>query len=240
MALVTMKELLEAGVHFGHKTERWNPKMKKFIFGEKNGIYIIDLQKTLRKLRDAYLTLRESVEKGGSILLVGTKRQARDIIRTQGERCGAFYVSERWLGGMLTNFRTIRRNVNRMKELEKMREDGYFQSLPKKEVLKLGKEHEKLEKLLSGIREMNELPTMVYVVDIHKERIAVDEAIKLGIPLIGLVDTNSNPDSIQYPIPGNDDATRSIQLVTSLVANAILEGKQSVPDKDKDQAVEEA
>ena len=235
MALVTMKELLEAGVHFGHKTERWNPKMKKFIYGEKNGIYIIDLQKTVRRLREAYLALRSNIEKGGSVLFVGTKRQARDIVRMQSERCGAYYVSERWLGGMLTNFRTIRRNVNRMKDLEKKREDGIQQSLPKKEILRMDKEHVKLDRILSGIREMNEIPNMVFIVDIHKERIAVDEAKKLGIPMVALVDTNSNPDTIQYPIPGNDDATRSIQLITSLAANAVLEGKQSQPEEEKEE-----
>ena len=233
-----MKELLEAGVHFGHKTERWNPKMKKFIYGEKNGIYIIDLQKTLRRLREAYLALREKVRTGGSVLFVGTKRQAKDIIRMEGERCGAYYVSERWLGGMLTNFRTIRRNVSRMKDLEKMREDGSYQTLPKKEVLRLEKEHEKLERLLKGIREMNELPSLIYVVDIHKERIAVDEARKLGIPLVGLVDTNSNPDFVQLPIPGNDDATRSIKLITSLVANAVLEGKQASKVNEEEENTE--
>jgi len=229
-----MKELLEAGVHFGHKKEKWDPRMKKFIFGEKNGIYIIDLQKTLRKLKEAYLAIRESVESGGTVLFVGTKRQARDIVRTEGERCGAFYVSERWLGGLLTNFRTIRKSVNRMKELEKMREDGQFQSLSKQEVIRLEREHEKLEKYLIGIREMNDLPSMMYVVDIHRERIAVEEAKKLGIPLVGIVDTNSNPESVQYPIPGNDDATRSIQLITSLVANAVLEGKGATQSKEEE------
>lgn len=225
MALVSMKELLEAGVHFGHKTRRWNPKMKKFIFAERNGIYIINLQKTLAKLKEAYIAIRQNMMDGGSILFVGTKRQAKDAVKEEGQRCGAFYVSERWLGGMLTNFRTIRRTVDRMKQIEKMRNNGAFKLLPKKEVLRLEREYGKYEKVLSGIKEMEELPSMVYVVDAHKERIVINEARRLKIPIVGIVDTNIDPDPISYPVPGNDDAIRSIKLITSLVANAVLEGR---------------
>jgi small subunit ribosomal protein S2 len=223
-----MKELLEAGVHFGHKTRRWNPKMKKFIFAERNGIYIINLQKTLAKLKEAYTAVRENVIQGGSILFVGTKRQAKDAVKEEGDRCGAFYVSERWLGGMLTNFRTIRRTIDRMKQIEKMRDNGAFKLLPKKEVLRLEREYQKYEKVLSGIKNMEELPSMVYVVDAHKEKIVVNEARRLKIPIVGIVDTNIDPDPIDYPVPGNDDAIRSIKLITSLMANAVLEGKELV------------
>jgi small subunit ribosomal protein S2 len=228
LALVSMKELLEAGVHFGHKTRRWNPKMKKFIFAERNGIYIINLQKTLAKLKEAYIAVRENMMQGGSILFVGTKRQAKDAVREEGDRCGAFYVSERWLGGMLTNFRTIRRTVDRMRQIEKMRNNGAFKLLPKKEVLRLEREYGKYEKVLSGIKDMEELPSMVYVIDAHKERIVVNEARRLKIPIVGIVDTNIDPDPIDYPVPGNDDAIRSIKLITSLMANAVLEGKELV------------
>jgi small subunit ribosomal protein S2 len=221
-----MKELLEAGVHFGHKTRRWNPKMKKFIFAERNGIYIINLQKTLGKLKEAYVAVRQNMMDGGSILFVGTKRQAKDSVKEEGERCGAYYVSERWLGGMLTNFRTIRRTVDRMKQIEKMRNDGALKLLPKKEVLRLEREYEKYDKVLSGIKSMEELPSMVYVVDAHKERIVVNEAARLKIPLVGIVDTNIDPDPIDFPVPGNDDAIRSIKLITSLIANAVIEGRE--------------
>jgi small subunit ribosomal protein S2 len=226
LALVSMKELLEAGVHFGHKTRRWNPKMKKFIFAERNGIYIINLQKTLGKLKEAYVAVRQNMMDGGSILFVGTKRQAKDAVKEEGERCGAYYVSERWLGGMLTNFRTIRRTVDRMKQIEKMRNDGALKLLPKKEVLRLEREYEKYDKVLSGIKSMEELPSMVYVIDAHKERIVVNEAARLKIPLVGIVDTNIDPDPIDYPVPGNDDAIRSIKLITSLIANAVVEGRE--------------
>lgn len=221
-----MKELLEAGVHFGHKTRRWNPKMKKFIFAERNGIYIINLQKTLVKLKEAYTAVRDNIEGGGSILFVGTKRQAKDAVKEEGERCGAYYVSERWLGGMLTNFRTVRRTVDRMKQIEKMRNNGAFGLLPKKEVLRLEREYRKYDKVLSGIKAMEDLPTMVYVVDAHKERIVVNEARRLKIPIVSIVDTNIDPDPIDYPVPGNDDAIRSIKLITSLVANAVVEGRE--------------
>ncbi len=200
--------------------------MKKFIFAERNGIYIINLQKTLGKLKEAYVAVRQNMVDGGSILFVGTKRQAKDAVKEEGERCGAFYVSERWLGGMLTNFRTIRRTVERMKQIEKMRNDGALKLLPKKEVLRLEREYEKYDKVLSGIKSMEELPSMVYVVDAHKERIVVNEAGKLKIPLVGIVDTNIDPDPIDYPVPGNDDAIRSIKLITSLIANAVIEGRE--------------
>jgi small subunit ribosomal protein S2 len=221
-----MNELLEAGVHFGHKTRRWNPKMKKFIFAERNGIYIINLQKTLVKLKEAYTAVRQNVSEGGSILFVGTKRQAKDSIKEEGVRCGAYFVSERWLGGMLTNFRTIRRAVERMKQIEKMRTDGAFKLLPKKEVLRLEREYEKYDRVLSGIKTMEDLPSMLYVVDAHKERIVVNEARRLKIPIVGIVDTNIDPDPIDYPVPGNDDAIRSIKLITSLVADAVMEGRE--------------
>jgi len=232
-----MKELLEAGVHFGHKTRRWNPKMKKFIFAERNGIYIINLQKTLAKLKEAYVAVRENMMQGGSILFVGTKRQAKDAVREEGDRCGAFYVSERWLGGMLTNFRTIRRTIDRMRQIEKMRNNGAFKLLPKKEVLRLEREYGKYEKVLSGIKNMEELPSMIYVIDAHKERIVINEARRLKIPIVGIVDTNIDPDPIDYPVPGNDDAIRSIKLITSLMANAVLEGKELVAKASADSSV---
>jgi len=237
LALVSMKELLEAGVHFGHKTRRWNPKMKKFIFAERNGIYIINLQKTLAKLKEAYVAVRENMMQGGSILFVGTKRQAKDAVREEGDRCGAFYVSERWLGGMLTNFRTIRRTIDRMRQIEKMRNNGAFKLLPKKEVLRLEREYGKYEKVLSGIKNMEELPSMIYVIDAHKERIVINEARRLKIPIVGIVDTNIDPDPIDYPVPGNDDAIRSIKLITSLMANAVLEGKELVAKASADSSV---
>ena len=228
MALVSMKELLEAGVHFGHKTRRWNPKMKRFIFAERNGIYIINLQKTLVKLKEAYTAIRDNIAGGGTILFVGTKRQAKDSVKEEGERCGAYYVSERWLGGMLTNFRTIRKTVDRMKQIEKMRGNGAFGLLPKKEVLRLEREYKKYDKVLSGIKAMEDLPTMVYLVDAHKEKIVVNEACRLKIPIVSIVDTNIDPDPIDYPVPGNDDAIRSIKLITSLMANAVVEGKELI------------
>jgi small subunit ribosomal protein S2 len=231
LSAVSMKELLEAGVHFGHRTRRWNPKMKKYIFSERNGIYIIDLQKTSVLLREARRVVAETVADGGTVLFVGTKRQAKDTIVQEVARCGMFSVSERWLGGMLTNFRTIKRNIERLKNLERMKEDGRFELLPKKEVLRCEKERERLEKILGGIKEMNELPSMVYVVDARKERIAVAEANRIGIPVVAILDTNSDPDPIDYPIPGNDDAIRSVRLITSLIADAVLEGKQRRMDR---------
>ncbi|NLK09113.1 MAG: 30S ribosomal protein S2 [Firmicutes bacterium] len=226
MAVVSMKQLLEAGVHFGHQTRRWNPKMKEYIFTERNGIYIIDLQKTVRMIDTAYEFVKDVVADGESILFVGTKKQAYEAIREEATRCGMYYVNERWLGGMLTNFNTIRSRVDRLKELERMAEDGAFELLPKKEVLGLEKEHEKLERFLGGIRDMNRLPGAVFVVDSRKERIAVAEARKLGIPIVAIVDTNCDPDEIDYVIPGNDDAIRAIRLLTGLMADAVIEGKE--------------
>lgn len=225
MAAVTMKQLLEAGVHFGHQTRRWNPKMAKYIFAERNGIYIIDLQQTLKLMRIAYDFLRDVVANGESVLFVGTKKQAQDTIKEQALRCEMFYVTERWLGGMLTNFQTIKKSVGRLRQLEKMEADGTFDILPKKEVSILKREKEKLETNLSGIKEMNKLPAAVIIIDTRKERIAVQEANKLGIPIVAIVDTNCDPDEIDFPIPGNDDAIRAIKLVCSEVADAIIEGK---------------
>ncbi len=239
MAIVSMKQLLEAGVHFGHQTKRWNPKMREYIFTERNGIYIIDLQKTLKKLEEAYNFVKEQVMNGGTVLFVGTKRQAQDAIKTEAERCEMFYVNQRWLGGLLTNFRTIRKRIERLKELEKMEEEGMFEVLPKKEVVKLQREKGKLERYLGGIKGMDDLPDVVYVVDPRKERIAVAEANKLEIPLVAIVDTNCDPEPIDYPIPGNDDAIRSIRLITSLIADAVLEGKQGVQIEEKREEVVE-
>lgn len=226
MAVVTMKQLLEAGVHFGHQTRRWNPKMKPYIFMERNGIYIIDLQKTVKMVEEAYNFVRNLVSEGNSILFVGTKKQAQDSIKEEAERCSMFYVNQRWLGGMLTNFQTIRRRVDRLHELEKMEEDGTFEVLPKKEVSRLIGEKQKLERFLGGIRNMESLPGALYIVDPRKERIAVREARKLGIPIIAIVDTNCDPDEIDYVIPGNDDAIRAVKLLTSKIADAVIEGMQ--------------
>ncbi|NPV28236.1 MAG: 30S ribosomal protein S2 [Firmicutes bacterium] len=226
MAVISMKQLLEAGVHFGHQTRRWNPKMAPYIFTERNGIYIIDLQKTVKKIDEAYNFVKDVVREGKSILFVGTKKQAQESVREEAERCGMFYVNVRWLGGMLTNFSTIRKRVERLKELEKMEETGYFDLLPKKEVTKLKAEKDKLEKFLKGIKEMNELPGALFIVDSRKERIAVCEARKLGIPTVGIVDTNCDPDEIDYVIPGNDDAIRAVRLLTSKIADAVIEAKQ--------------
>ena len=226
MGVVSMKQLLECGVHFGHQTRRWNPKMKPFIFTERNGIYIIDLQKTVKGLEKAYDFVREVAKEGGSILFVGTKRQAQDPIHDEALKCGQFYINQRWLGGLLTNFATIRRRVMRMVELEQMEEDGSINKYPKKEVVQLRKERDKLEKYLSGIKEMKDTPDAVFVIDPRREAIAVLEARKLGIPVIAIVDTNCDPDYIDYPIPGNDDAIRAIELVVGLMANAFIEGRQ--------------
>jgi small subunit ribosomal protein S2 len=241
---VPIKDLLEAGVHFGHQTRRWNPKMKKYIFVERNGIYIIDLQKTQKMIGEACRIIRESVQRGEAVLFVGTKKQAQETIKSEAERCNMFYVMERWLGGMLTNFQTIRLNVNRLKELEKMESDGTFDALPKKEVLGLKREHAKLEKILGGIRDMDRLPGVVYVIDTKKEKIAVAEANKLGIPLVAIIDTNSDPDPVNYPIPGNDDAIRSIKLITRALSDAVSEGKErfqtdkELQQKQHEEAVE--
>lgn len=226
MSVVTMKQLLEAGVHFGHQTRRWNPKMAPYIFTERNGIYVIDLQKTVQKLEEAYNFVKSLVMEGGSILFVGTKKQAQEAIQQEAERCGMFYVNQRWLGGMLTNFQTINKRVLRLKELELMEEDGSFEVLPKKEVIKLRHERDKLTKFLHGIKNMSKLPEALFIVDPRKERIAVSEARKLGIPIIAIVDTNCDPDEIDYVIPGNDDAIRAVNLLSAKIADAVLEGKQ--------------
>lgn len=226
MSVVTMKQLLEAGVHFGHQTRRWNPKMATYIFTERNGIYVIDLQKTVHKLEEAYNFVKNLAAEGGTILFVGTKKQAQEAIEKEAQRCGMFYVNQRWLGGMLTNFSTINRRVQRLKELEKMEEEGGFTVLPKKEVIKLRHERDKLDKFLHGIKDMAKLPDALYVVDPRKERIAVAEARKLGIPIVAIVDTNCDPDEIDYIIPGNDDAIRAVNLLSAKIADAVLEGRQ--------------
>ncbi len=226
MGVVSMKQLLEAGVHFGHQTRRWNPKMARYIFTERNGIYIIDLQKTVKKLEEAYMFVRDVAANGDSVLFVGTKKQAGESIKEEAERAGAHYVNARWLGGMLTNFKTIRQRIQRLEQLRKMQEDGTFDRLPKKEVGKLELEIEKLEKYLGGIKTMNKLPGALFIVDPRKERIAVAEAKKLGIPIVAIVDTNCDPDEIDYVIPGNDDAIRAVKLIASTMADAIIEGRQ--------------
>ncbi len=226
MSIISMKQLLEAGVHFGHQTRRWNPKMANYIFTERNGIYIIDLQKTVKKIEEAYDFIKETVMDGGSVLFVGTKKQAQESIKEEAERCGMFYVNQRWLGGMLTNFKTITKRIDRLKDLEKMREEGLFDVLPKKEVIRLNNEEEKLKKNLSGIKNMNDLPSAMFVVDPRKEKIAVAEARKLRIPVVAIVDTNCDPDEVDYVIPGNDDAIRAVKLLTEKMADAVLEGKQ--------------
>lgn len=226
MAVVSMKQLLEAGVHFGHQTRRWNPKMAEYIFTERNGIYIIDLQKTVKKLEEAYAFVRDITLEGKSILFVGTKKQAQDSVKEEAERAGSYYVNARWLGGMLTNFTTIKRRIERLKQLRAMEEDGTFELLPKKEVIKLNHEIEKLEKFLGGIKEMKEAPGALFIVDPRKERIAVAEAKRLGIPIVAIVDTNCDPDEIDYVIPGNDDAIRAVKLIAGTIANAVIEGNE--------------
>ena len=230
MAVVSMKQLLEAGVHFGHQTRRWNPKMAKYIFTERNGIYIIDLQKTVKKLDEAYNFIREVSAEGGEVLFVGTKKQAQESIREEAVRCGMHFVNARWLGGMLTNFRTIRKRIDRLEQLRAMSEDGTFDLLPKKEVAGLQLEIEKLEKFLGGVKNMNGIPKAMFIVDPHKERIAVAEARKLNIPIVAIVDTNCNPDEIDYVIPGNDDAIRAVKLIAGAMADAVLEGRQGQQD----------
>ena len=226
MAVVAMKQLLEAGVHFGHQTRRWDPRMAEYIFQARNGIHIIDLQKTSKKIDEAYAFLKEQVEEGKTVLFVGTKKQAQECVKEAAEKSGMYYVDQRWLGGMLTNFKTIRTRVERLKELERMQEDGTFEVLPKKEVIVLKKEMEKLEKNLGGIKEMEEIPGVLFVVDPKKERTAILEAKKLNIPVVGLVDTNCNPEDVDYAIPGNDDAIRAVKLIADVVANAVIEGNQ--------------
>ncbi|MBO5079021.1 MAG: 30S ribosomal protein S2 [Oscillospiraceae bacterium] len=226
MAVVSMKQLLEAGVHFGHQTRRWNPKMAPYIYTERNGIYIIDLQKTVKKLEEAYNFVREISANGGNVLFVGTKKQAQDAIKEEAARCGGYYVNARWLGGMMTNFRTMRTRIDRLAQLRKMEADGTFAMLPKKEVIGLQAEIEKLEKYLGGVKEMKKLPAALFIVDPRKERNAIAEAHKLNIPIVAIVDTNCDPDEIDYVIPGNDDAIRAIRLIAAAMANAAIEGRQ--------------
>ena len=226
MSVISMKQLLEAGVHFGHQTRRWNPKMAEYIFTERNGIYIIDLQKTVKKLEEAYNFVRDISADGGDILFVGTKKQAQDSVKEEAIRCGMPYVNARWLGGMLTNFKTIQRRIKRLEQLKAMQEDGTFELLPKKEVVKLELEIEKLEKFMGGITEMKKQPAAMFIVDPRKERIAVAEAHKLGIPIIAIVDTNCDPDEVDYVIPGNDDAIRAVRLIAGAMADAVIEGRQ--------------
>ena len=235
MAVVAMKQLLEAGVHFGHQTRRWDPKMAEYIFQARNGIHIIDLQKTSKKLDEAYYFIKEKSEEGSTVLFVGTKKQAQECVKEAAAKSGMFYVDQRWLGGMLTNFDTIRRRVKRLKDLETMEADGTFEVLPKKEVIGLKKEKEKLEKNLGGIKEMEELPGVVFVVDPKKERTAILEARKLEIPVVGLVDTNCSPEDVDYPIPGNDDAIRAVKLIADVMANAIIEGRQGESFEEEQQ-----
>ena len=239
MAVVAMKQLLEAGVHFGHQTRRWDPKMAEYIFQARNGIHIIDLQKTSKKIDEAYAFLKEQAEEGKTVLFVGTKKQAQECVKEAAEKSGMYYVDQRWLGGMLTNFETIRARVQRLKDLEKMQEDGTFEVLPKKEVILLKKEMDKLEKNLGGIKNMEEVPGVIFLVDPKKEHIAVLEAKKLGIPVIGLVDTNCNPEEVDYAIPGNDDAIRAVKLITDVMANAIIEGKQGESFEEETETIEE-
>jgi len=224
--VISMKQLLEAGVHFGHQTRRWNPKMAEYIFTERNGIYIIDLQKTVKKVEEAYYFVRDIAEQGGEVLFVGTKKQAQDSIKEEAERVGMYYVNARWLGGMLTNFKTIQKRIERLAQINKMEEEGTFELLPKKEVIKLKAQRDKLEKYLGGIKDMTKIPACMFVVDPRKEKIAIAEAKKLGIPVVAIVDTNCDPDEVDYVIPGNDDAIRAVKLIASTIANAIIEGRQ--------------
>lgn len=244
MAVVTMKNLLESGVHFGHQVKRWDPRMKKYIFAERNGIHIIDLQKTIAAIKESYDVVRKITTEGKSVLFVGTKKQAQQAVQKEAERCGQFYVNNRWLGGMLTNFSTIKKSLQRLKKIEKMEIDGTFDNLTKKEVSALQKEKTKLEKNLGGIKEMKELPGVLFIIDTHKEQIAVAEARRMGIPIIAVVDTNCNPEGIDYPIPGNDDAIRAISLFTSIIANAVIESDNEAGLKilenlgDEDEAIQ--
>jgi small subunit ribosomal protein S2 len=233
VAVISMKHLLEAGVHFGHQTRRWNPKMAQYIFTERNGIYIIDLQKTVRKIDEAYMFIRNTAMEGKSVLFVGTKKQAQESIEAEAKRCNMFYVNNRWLGGMLTNFRTIRTRVDRLNAIDKMEQSGQFDVLPKKEVIKLQHEREKLEANLGGIREMKKLPGALFIVDPHKEHIAITEARALKIPIVAIVDTNCDPDEVDYVIPGNDDAIRAVKLIAGKLADAILEGKQGEQNSEE-------
>ncbi len=238
MSVISMKQLLEAGVHFGHQTRRWNPKMAEYIYTERNGIYIIDLQKSVGKVDEAYNAIKEVVMDGGVVLFVGTKKQAQDSIRAEAERCGMFYVNERWLGGMLTNFKTIQERIKRLKDIEKMSEDGTFDVLPKKEVIALKKQWDKLERNLGGIKEMKRIPDIIFVVDPKKERICIQEAHVLNIPLVGIADTNCDPEELDYVIPGNDDAIRAVKLIVSKMAEAVIEANQGEQLTDAPEAAE--
>lgn len=242
MAVVAMKQLLEAGVHFGHQTRRWDPRMAEYIFQARNGIHIIDLQKASKKIDEAYEFIKEQVEEGKTVLFVGTKKQAQECMKEAAIKSGMYYVNQRWLGGMLTNFGTIQKRIQRLKDLEAMEQDGTFEVLPKKEVILLKKEMEKLEKNLGGIKDMNELPGVIFLVDPKKERIAILEAKKLNIPVVGIVDTNCNPEDLDYPIPGNDDAIRAVKLISDVMANAVIEGKQgeSFEGSEEQDVTEEA
>ena len=237
MSVISMKQLLEAGVHFGHQTRRWNPKMAEYIYTERNGIYIIDLQKSVGKVDEAYKAVFDCVANGGKVLFVGTKKQAQDSIKSEAERCGMYYVNQRWLGGMLTNFKTIQSRIETLKKYEKMEEDGTFDVLPKKEVVNIKKEMDKLQKNLGGIKDMKKIPDMIFVVDPRKESICIDEAHKLGITLVGIADTNCDPEELDYVIPGNDDAIRAVKLIVSKMADAVIEANQGV---DADSAAEDA
>ncbi|MDF2524592.1 MAG: rpsB [Clostridiales bacterium] len=240
MSVISMKQLLEAGVHFGHQTRRWNPKMAEYIFTERNGIYIIDLQKTVKKVEEAYFFIREVAMNGGDVLFVGTKKQAMDSIKEEAERSGQFFVNARWLGGMLTNFKTIRKRIDRLNQLTKMEQDGTFEVLPKKEVIKLKGEMEKLEKYLGGIKNMKRLPGALFIVDPRKEKNAISEARNLGIPVVAIVDTNCDPDEVDYVIPGNDDAIRAVKLIAAKIADAIIEARQGEQMDDSKEAATEA
>ena len=242
MAVISMKQLLEAGVHFGHQTRRWNPKMAEYIFAERNGIYIIDLQKTVKKVEEAYNAVAEIVKDGGEILFVGTKKQAQDSIKEEAQRCGMYYVNERWLGGMLTNFATVKTRIARLKELDAMIEDGTMDLLPKKEVAKLMHEKEKLDKNIGGIKEMTRIPDCIFIVDPRKERTAVQEAHNLNIPIVAIVDTNCDPEEVDYVIPGNDDAIRAVKLIAGRIADAVIEskqGEQDIPEAEAETETEE-
>ena len=239
MSVISMKQLLEAGVHFGHQTRRWNPKMAPYIYTERNGIYIIDLQKSVGMVDDAYNAIKDCVANGGKILFVGTKKQAQDSIKAEAERCGMYYVNQRWLGGMLTNFKTIQKRIDQLKKIEAMEADGTFDVLPKKEVIALKKQQEKLEKNLGGIKDMKEVPDMIFIVDPRKERICVQEAHTLGIPLVGIADTNCDPEELDYVIPGNDDAIRAVKLIVSKMADAVIEANQGA-DAEVTEEVEDA
>ena len=240
MSVISMKQLLEAGVHFGHQTRRWNPKMAPYIYTERNGIYIIDLQKTVKKIEEAYEFMREVVAEGGEVLFVGTKKQAQDAIEAEAKRCGMHYISQRWLGGTLTNFDTIKKRIDKLHELNRMEEDGTMNSYPKKEIIKLKAERDKLEKFLGGIKNMTRIPDLLFIIDPKKEKIAIQEAHILGIPTIAVIDTNCDPDEIDFPIPGNDDAIRAVKLLTETLANAVIEGKQGeVPMVEAEENVAE-